>query len=232
MLPRTSRSTWRVDLHTHTHWSSDSLTSYPALTKVCHAQNIDVLAITDHNQIEGAQEFAQRGLMPIIVGEEINSTEGEIIGLFLTELIPRGLSPEETVSEIRRQGGIVYVPHPFDRVRRNVIRRDALLRIADRIDVLETLNSRIHIPSDNISAIRFAKERKLPQGGGSDAHIASEVGKAGVEMRSFADAETFRQSMATATVFGASSSPMVHLASSYAKYRKRYIDRLLPRSTR
>lgn len=227
MVPSTHRETWRVDLHSHTFWSSDCLTPYEALVTRCRQRNIDVLAITDHNQIEGALEIASLRLMPIIVGEEINTTEGEIIGLFISELIPRGLSPEETIAEIKRQNGIVYVPHPFDRVRRSVIQRNALLRIADRVDAIETLNARIHIPADNISAIRFAQDRGIPQGGGSDAHIAAEVGRAGIEMRPFTDAESFRRSIAAGSVFGKPSSPLVHLASSYAKYRKRYVDRLL-----
>ena len=227
MMPTTNRETWRVDLHAHTFWSSDCLTQYEALIEMCRQRNIDVLAITDHNRIEGALELASRRLMPIIVGEEINSTEGEIIGLFISELIPRGLSPEETIFEIKRQNGIVYVPHPFDRVRRSVIKRDALLRIADRVDAIETLNARIHIPADNISAIRFAQDRGLAQGGGSDAHIANEVGHAGIEMQPFRDAATFRESLATGVIFGGPSSPLVHIASSYAKFRKRYVDRLL-----
>lgn len=218
MRPRTIR----VDLHCHTHKSSDSASSYRSLIAACQRRAIDALAITDHNRIEGALEFAEQAPFPVIVGEEIKSREGEIIGLFIRDFIPPHLSPEETAHEIRRQGGVVYVPHPFDRVRRSVLTRDALERIAGHVDAVEVLNARIHIEKDNAQAIRFADERNLLKGAGSDAHIAWEVGRAGVVMPDFSDATSFKESLRQATVFGKPSPPAVHLASTFHKYRKRY----------
>jgi predicted metal-dependent phosphoesterase TrpH len=213
----------RVDLHCHTHRSDDSATSYRALVGACQRRGIDVIAITDHNRIEGALEFRDTAGQRCIVGEEVRTTEGEIIGLFLTEFIPPRLSPEETIAEIRRQGGVVYVPHPFDRVRRSVITTEALRRVAPLVDAVEVLNARLHSASQNADALRFAQERGLLQGAGSDAHTAFEVGRAGVEMPDFGDAESFKRALASSRVFGKPSIPLVHLASSFHKYRKRYL---------
>lgn len=221
--PAAGGSTVRVDLHCHTHRSSDCATSYRALTGAARQRGLDVLAITDHNRIEGALELAESTPFRFIVGEEIATTEGEIIGLFLTAFIPPRLSPEETIDEIKRQGGVVYVPHPFDRVRRSVIRPAALERVAGLIDAVEVLNARIHVAEQNAAAVRFADERGLLKGAGSDAHTAYEVGRAGVEIADFDDAESFKRSLASSRVFGKSSIPLVHLASSWAKVRKTYL---------
>jgi predicted metal-dependent phosphoesterase TrpH len=215
--------TVRVDLHSHTHRSHDSATSYKALVGACRRRSIDVIAITDHNRIEGALEFRDTAGFRCIVGEEIRTTEGEIIGLFLEEFIPPHLSPEETIAEIKRQGGVVYVPHPFDRIRRSVIKTEALHRVASLVDAVEVLNARLHSASQNADALRFAQERGLLQGAGSDAHTAFEVGQAGVEMPDFEDAASFKRALASARVFGKPSIPLVHLASSFHKYRKRYL---------
>jgi predicted metal-dependent phosphoesterase TrpH len=213
----------RVDLHCHTHRSNDSATSYAALARACQRRGIDVIAVTDHNRIEGALEFRDLAGQRCIVGEEVRTTEGEIIGLFLTEFIPPRLSPEETIHEIKRQGGVVYVPHPFDRIRRSVIATAALRRVAPQVDAVEVLNARLHSQAQNDEARRFAEEHRLLQGAGSDAHTAFEVGRAGVEMPDFADAESFKRALASARVFGKPSLPLVHLASSFHKYRKRYL---------
>ncbi len=218
-----SQRTVRVDLHCHTHRSPDSNNSYRALIAACRRRNVDVLAITDHNRIEGALQFAEQAPFQVIVGEEVRTTEGEIIGLFLREFIPPRLSPEETIHEIRRQGGVVYVPHPLDRIRRSVIKRAALDRVAGLLDAVEVLNARCHIAADNAAAAAFADEHALLKGAGSDAHIAFEVGRAGVEMPPFADAASFKQSLKRAVVFGSPSTPLVHLASALTKYRKKYL---------
>jgi predicted metal-dependent phosphoesterase TrpH len=195
------------------------VTSYQALIAACRRRAIDVLAITDHNRIEGALELSEMPGLRSIVGEEIATTEGEIIGLFLREFIPPRLSPEETVAEIKRQGGVVYVPHPFDRVRRSVLKSFALERIASQVDA----NARIHVAAQNEAARAFAVARGLLQGAGSDAHTAYEVGRAGVEMPDFADAASFNEALRRGTVFGRPSAPWVHLASSFARVRKRYL---------
>lgn len=214
----------RADLHAHTHWSSDCATSYTAIVSACQRRGVDVLAITDHNRIEGALELSEQKLpILIVVGEEINTTEGEIIGLFLRGWIPPRLSPEETVAEIRQQGGVVYVPHPFDALRRSVIKPRALERIASSVDAVEVLNARLHAMERNERAARFADENGLLKGAGSDAHTAYEIGRAGVEMPAFSDATSFKEALKRATIFGRPSHPIVHAASSWARVRKRYL---------
>jgi predicted metal-dependent phosphoesterase TrpH len=219
-----AKATVRADLHSHTHWSSDCSTPYKAIVAACQRRGIDVLAITDHNRIEGALELAEQKLpIQIVVGEEVRTTEGEIIGLFLRDWIPPRLSPEETIAEIKRQGGVVYVPHPFDAIRRGVILPQTLERIASSIDAVEVLNARLHAMERNQRAVQFADERKLLKGAGSDAHTAYEIGRAGVEMPAFTDAASFKEALRRATVFGRPSHPIVHAASSWAKVRKRYL---------
>jgi len=217
-------TTLRVDLHCHTHRSEDSQLSFAGLKRALEKRAIDVIAITDHNRIDGALELADRWVTPrVIVGEEIRTIEGEIVGLFLTSFIPPRLSPEETLSEIRRQGGFVYVPHPFDRIRRSVLRESALRRIAHAIDAVEVLNGRLHSSALNARAADFARERHLLATAGSDAHIGAEAGRVGLEMESFTSREEFARALVGARVFGSPSHPIVHVASAFAKYRKRYL---------
>lgn len=216
--------TVRVDLHSHTHRSHDCVTSYRALIAACQRRRIDVLAITDHNRVEGALELSEMPGFRCIVGEEISTTEGEIIGLFLKSFIPPRLSPEETIAEIRSQGGVVYMPHPFDTLRRSVIKPHALMRVAASLDVVEVLNARCHTARENGAALQFAQERGLLMGAGSDAHTAGEIGQAGIEMPDFTDAESFKHGLRSAVVFGSPSSRLVHVASTFNKVRKRVLS--------
>jgi len=220
--------TIRVDLHCHTHRSPDSDNSYRQLVAAVRRARLGALAITDHNRIEGALQFAEVAPFPVIVGEEVRTTEGEIIGLFIRELIPPHLSPEETIAEIRRQGGVVYVPHPLDRVRRSVIKRAALDRVAPLLDAVEVLNGRCHSAADNGAALAFAERHGLLKGAGSDAHIPYEVGRAGVEMPPFTDAASFKEALKSSRVFGRPSTPLVHLASTITKYRKKLLPGWAP----
>lgn len=214
----------RVDLHSHTLRSSDSATPFERIRSACEHRKIGAIAITDHNRIDGALECAERWTTPrVIVGEEIRTTEGEVIGLFLREFIPPQLSPEETIAEIRRQGGVVYVPHPFDPIRRSVITRAALDRVAGSVDAIEVLNGRLHIAARNTEAGDYARSHRLLAGAGSDGHIAREIGRVGVEMPEFTTAAEFKTSLAKGMVFGTPAHPIVHLASSWTKFRKKYL---------
>ncbi|HUE75760.1 MAG TPA: PHP-associated domain-containing protein [Chloroflexota bacterium] len=217
-------------MHVHTFWSTDCNTSYQGLIDRASARSLDCLAITDHDRIEGALEFKERAPFPVIVGEEIKTSEGEIIGLFLREWIPPRLTPEETVTRIHDQGGIVYVPHPFDRVRRSPIRPEALDRIVEQVDVLEVINSRNHFRADNLRAEEYAHQHSILRGAGSDAHSLHELGHATVTLEPFGSAGEFLQSLKGATIEGGPSLPFVHLISSWHKFRKRRLPRLLGRS--
>jgi predicted metal-dependent phosphoesterase TrpH len=210
----------KIDLHVHTTYSGDCLTSFEAIIEVCRRRGLSV-AITDHNRIEGALAFREVAPFPVIVGEEVQTLEGEIIGLFLEEGIPRDLTPEETVARIKEQGGLVYIPHPMDRVRRSVLRREALERITDQVDTIEVFNARVTFPADNEAARRFAQEHGLPQGAGSDAHTPWEIGQAYVEMEPFNDPQEFLRHLAQGRVVGRLSNPLVHLATTWAKLYRR-----------
>ncbi len=172
----------KADLHTHTICSKDSLTRPADLVVACVRRGVDVVAVTDHNAIAGAlaaREVAEQMRAAgqeaplVIVGEEIMTTAGEIMGLFLSEFIPPGLSPQETIQGIREQGGFVTVPHPFDRLRRGPMMTRVLEVIWPHIDAIETRNARTTFVSDNERARAFAVGHGLLQTAGSDAHIVS-----------------------------------------------------------
>jgi predicted metal-dependent phosphoesterase TrpH len=173
----------RIDLHCHSEASYDCITPLEVFPNLCQASRISVQAITDHNEIWGAQKLQEIAGddLTVIVGEEISTREGEIVGLFLDEVIPAGLSPEETVEEIRRQGGLVLLPHGFDPLKRHRLRPDAVQRITDQIDIVETFNARISRPYWNRAAVEWSKERGVLMSAGSDAHTAADIGAAWVE---------------------------------------------------
>jgi len=176
----------RVDLHSHTMWSGDSTTTPDELGDSIVASGIDVLCITDHNAIRGAVELAEVLPCRVIVGEELRTHAGEIIGLFLSERIPMGVPPAEAARMIRDQGGVVYVPHPFDPMRRNMS-EPALYELAQAglLDAVEVLNAKTSLRSLNERAASFAAEFDLAGGAGSDAHVPLAIGSAYVEMPDF-----------------------------------------------
>ena len=176
----------RVDLHTHTMWSGDSTTTPDEVEEAVVASGLDVLCITDHHAIRGATELADRLPCRVVVGEELRTHAGEIIGLFLSERIPMGIAPAEAAQAIRAQGGVVYVPHPFDPMRRNMA-EPALydLARAGLLDALEVLNAKTSLRSLNERAAHFADEFGLAGGAGSDAHVPNALGSAYVEMPDF-----------------------------------------------
>jgi predicted metal-dependent phosphoesterase TrpH len=176
----------RVDLHSHTMWSGDSTTTPDELVEAVAESGIDVLCVTDHNATRGALELAERLPCRVIVGEEVKSHAGEIIGLFLTERIPFGLPAVEVAKRIRDQGGVVYIPHPFDPLRNN-LREDVLVDLVERglVDAIETRNGKTSLEHLNRRAVEFAAAAGLPGGGGSDAHVPEALGAVYSEMPDF-----------------------------------------------
>lgn len=219
-IARDNNERIKVDLHIHTCYSPDSLTSLDAVIAAALERGLGALAITDHNAIEGGLALQRLAPFPVIVGEEILTSEGDIIGLFLQELIPPGLTPAETIACIREQGGLVYIPHPFD-FRRSALPEPVLHAVLEQVDAVEVLNARTLLPVLNERAQRFAQEHGLLCGAGSDAHTAAEIGQAYVEMLPFTDKDSFLRSLANARVYGTLSLPHVHLFSTWAKVRKR-----------
>jgi predicted metal-dependent phosphoesterase TrpH len=176
----------RVDMHSHTMWSGDSTTTPEELCEAVAESGLDVLCITDHNAVKGALELTGRLPCRIIIGEELKTHAGEIIGLFLEERIPIGVQPAEAARRIRAQGGLVYVPHPFDPMRRN-LEEGALRALAEAelIDAVEVLNAKTSLGSLNARARALAEEFGLAAGAGSDAHVPLALGAAYVEMPDF-----------------------------------------------
>jgi predicted metal-dependent phosphoesterase TrpH len=192
-----------ADLHMHTSWSFDCAVDPAELVDHAEAEGLGAIAITDHNVFGGALETAdaarERDLV-VIMGEEVKSADqGEVIGLFLEREIPRGLSFADTVAAIREQGGLVYVPHPFDRM--HTIPNPATLHrhLAD-IDVFEVYNARLLFDAQNDEALRFARKYDLTMGAGSDAHVLQGVGTGAVRMRAFRDPEEFLISLRSAEI--------------------------------
>jgi predicted metal-dependent phosphoesterase TrpH len=195
---------WIVtDLHMHTSWSFDCTVAPAELVDHAEAEGLGAIAVTDHNAFGGAletiDEARDRDLI-VIPGEEIKSdNQGEVIGLFLEREIPRGLPFADTIAAIREQGGLVYLPHPFDRM--HTIPDPATLHrhLAD-IDVLEVYNARLLFEAQNDEALRFARKYDLTMGAGSDAHVLQGVGTGALRMRSFQDPEEFLISLRSAEI--------------------------------
>jgi predicted metal-dependent phosphoesterase TrpH len=198
-----------VDLHMHTDHSNDCVTPVEVLLATARERGLGAIAVTDHNEISGALEAREKAAeygVKVIVGEEVKTADqGEVIGLFIEEKIPRGMSLAETIAEIRRQGGIVYVPHPFDRLH-SVPDYEHLLAVVDDVDAIEVFNPRIAIAAWNEEAVRFAAKYRIPGGAGSDAHVAQGLGAVRIRMRDFDGPEEFLQSLRDADIIGRPSS--------------------------
>jgi len=192
-----------VDLHMHTDHSPDCATPVDVLLATAREQGLGAIAITDHNEVSGAFEAlekADRYGVKVIVAEEVKTaSQGEVIGLFLTEKIPRGLTLQETIAEIRRQSGLVYVPHPFDRLHA-VPDYEHLLDVLDDVDALEVFNPRVAIGAFNEEAARFAAKYGIIAGAGSDAHVAQGLGSVRIRMRDFDGPEEFLESLREADI--------------------------------
>ncbi len=192
------------DLHMHTDHSPDCATPVEVLIATAKEQGLGAIAITDHNEISGAlaaREVAEQiGGIKVIVAEEVKTAEqGEVIGLFIEEKIERGMTMAETIAEIRRQDGLVYVPHPFDRLH-SVPDYEHLLSIVEEIDILEVFNPRVAFSAFNEEAERFARKYRIVPGAGSDSHVAQGLGSVRIRLRDFEGPEEFLEAMRAADI--------------------------------
>lgn len=212
---------WHVDLHCHTHFSSDSMSRIHLLLARARELGLNKLAITDHNCILGAQIAHEADPDLIIVGEEIRTEVGEVIAYFVQEEVPKGLPLMQTLDLLEEQEAVVSIPHPVDRVRNSALGPLHSREIAERVDAIEVLNSRCLWAADNQRARILAKEFDKPCTAGSDAHIVRELGQCGLKMPSFeSNSASFKEALKHALPFGQLGPYWTHLASKYAKYRK------------
>lgn len=217
----------KVDMHMHSERSPDSRMRPAEQARRIKETGLDVACATDHNTIEGGlrlREIADG--FRVIVGEEILSKDGEIIGLFLERTIPPRLSAEETIKRIRDQGGLVSIPHPFSRNRLNHIRSSVLERIKKDIDAIEIFNAREAFNADNLRAAQYASDNEIAGAVASDAHRPAEVGAAWLEMDDFEGPAGFAAALRTGAVNGQLSGQIVHLFTRMDVLRKWFARRL------
>lgn len=212
-------------MHLHT-WRSFDCASRPAdILRVAVERGLDRIVVTDHNEIRGALELRDLDPERVIVGEEVKSREGfDIIGIFLESLIPKGTPARETCERIREQGGVVYLPHPFDTSRSGG--GDLLERLRDLVDVVEVHNARCYPSTLNDRARDWCASIGKLAGAGSDAHTLSELGRGYVEMPPFEhERDSFLESLRQGRIGGTQTSPVFRLASAYAKVRNLILPR-------
>jgi len=212
----------KADLHIHTSYSMDCNTPLEQVINRCLKIGINCIAIADHGTAEGALKAQSLAPFTVIVAEEILTPHGEIMGMFLKDTIPSGLSVEQTISRIRAQDGLVCIPHPFDTFRRSALDGRILEEIAEQIDIIEVFNSRSPLASDSTKALMFAQKLGIPGSAGSDAHTPHEIGNAYVEIPEFNGKDDFLQALAKGKIIGHRTSPLVHFASAWARLKKQF----------
>lgn len=213
---------WKVDLHCHSWFSRDCLMNPRAIIETALARGLDKLAITEHNNVEGARLLKRMAPNLIIVGEEIKSTVGEFIAYFVSEEVPKGLSPEETLARLRAQGAVISIPHPADSFRRSALGEANTQRFVDQVDAIEVFNARCLYRDDNDAALSLARRYGKLITAGSDAHTIGEIGRGYLLMPPFSDdGPAFMRSLGAAEAVGTPSGLWPHFASTYAKWAKR-----------
>ena len=218
----------KADLHIHTRYSMDCQTPLEKIIKRCRELGIDCIAIADHGTAEGALEMQKMAppSLKVIVAEEILTTQGEIMGMFLKETIksPENdrITPQEAVRAIQAQGGLVNIPHPFETIRGSALKDKYIDEIAADIDLMEVLNSRSPFPANSNKARDFAEKHGIPGGAGSDAHTIYEIGNAYLEMPDFNDIDEFLKAVVLGKIKGKRSGMFVHFYSAWAKVRSKF----------
>jgi predicted metal-dependent phosphoesterase TrpH len=212
----------KADLHIHTRYSMDCQTPLEKIIERCQELGINCIAIADHGTAEGGIEMQKIAPFKVIVAEEIMTTEGEIMGMFLKETITSGITPQEAIKRIREQGGLVNIPHPFETIRGSALKDRVIEEIAADIDLIEVLNSRSPFPANSNKARAFAEKYGIPGSAGSDAHTVGEIGNAYVEMPDFNDAQEFLKALVQGKIQGKRSGLRVHFYSTWARLKKQF----------
>ena len=212
----------KADLHIHTEYSMDCSMPLEKIINRCLETGINCITIADHGTIEGALEMQRLAPFTVIVAEEILTPHGEIMGMFLKEPIPSGLSVEETISQIRAQGGLVCIPHALDVFRPSALGGKITEELAEQIDIVEVFNSRSPLLRSSAKAQVFAEKYGIAKSAGSDAHTPDEIGNAYVEMAEFNGKDDFLQALVKGKIFGHRTNPLTHFSSAWARLKKRF----------
>jgi predicted metal-dependent phosphoesterase TrpH len=208
---------FKADFHIHSKYSLDCKTTLEKIIQSCQKKNINCIALSDHGSIEGALKLKSIASFYVIIAEEVLTTEGEIMGMFLQELVPSGLSMDESIRRIKAQGGLLCAQHPYDKFRSDALKAEVLEKIADQVDVVEVFNSRNPLLRSSQQARTFADKHHLPHTAGSDAHAANEIGNAYVELPEFKGRDDFLQALAQGTVYGHRTNWLSRLSSVWAR---------------
>lgn len=211
----------KADLHIHTEYSMDCSMPLDVIIEQCQQLGINCITVSDHGTVDGALEMQRIAPFTVIVGEEILTPHGEIMGMFLKESIPSGLSVEQAVSQIRAQDGLVCVPHCFDGFRPSTLNEKTVEEIVPEIDVIEVFNARSLLNRSHEKALSFADKYNIVRSAGSDAHTPGEIGNAYVEMPEFDDRDGFLHALAKGKINGRRTNPLTHFASAWNKFKKR-----------
>jgi predicted metal-dependent phosphoesterase TrpH len=214
-----------ADFHIHTRFSRDSILSEDKFIRVALERGLTHVAVTNHNNVEGAvavrDRVAELGLadrLHVILGEEVSTADGEVVGVFLTRTIPRGLSADETADAIHEQGGLVSIPHPFDPFRASHIRREPLERLAEagKVDMVEVFNSRVTFGRHNQEAAEFAARYRIPGIAASDSHSSFEIAMSFNALPAFTTADELRAGLPENEWHGSRSTVFIHLTTRWA----------------
>ncbi|MEO8247156.1 MAG: PHP domain-containing protein [Chloroflexota bacterium] len=220
-----------VDFHIHTRFSRDSILGEERFIRTAIARGLTHVAITNHNNVEGAiavrdkvRELGLDDRLTVILGEEVSTTDGEVVGLFLQRTIPRGLSADETADAIHEQGGLVSIPHPFDPFRGSHIREAPLVALAEagKIDLVEVFNSRVTFQRHNQEAADFAARYGIPGIAASDSHSRFEVAMSFNALPDFTDAATLKAALPDNDWHGSRSTVFIHLTTRWAVWRNMF----------
>jgi len=210
----------KADLHIHTKYSMDCDTPIPKIIERCCETGINCIAVADHGTIEGALELQESAPFTVIVAEEILTPRGEIMGMFLKEGVPSGITINQAIERIRSQGGLVTIPHPFDKLRGMGSNGRILEELVGNIDIIEVFNARSPLLRYSNRALNFAQKYGIPGSAGSDAHSLDEIGNAYIEMPEFNSRDEFLQALTRGKIFGHRSSLLVHFHSNWARLKK------------
>jgi len=212
----------KADLHIHTEYSMDCNTPLEKIIQRCLEIDINCIAVADHGTVEGALKLQNITPFTVIVAEEILTPHGEIMGMFLKETIPSGLSVEQTLARIREQDALVCIPHPFDTLRHSALDGRIIETIIEQIDIIEVFNARSPLMRGSDKANTLAEKYGILKSAGSDAHTIAEIGNAYVEMPEFNGKDDFLQALEKGEISGHRTNPLVHFASLWARLKKQF----------